>query len=283
MENLTLDHVKTIAQSILASATRYKPNLNVTDPDDPRYVVGSDKVASKSDVTKMGKRLTTLEQYEDETYNLARNANSTANSARSTANSAQTTANDAKSSASTAQSTANTAKTTAENAKTTAESALPKSGGTLTGWVYFGGKDSAGRDNASLSSTGEIEAKEIKLIADQNAMGATIRFVPNKNAETKCYVGRDSESDAFAPSTLRFIANGSPTMILKGMNILRMRSANESFFDICIDDNGQLLINDAAGKEIKQNAMMTLTAPGGGKYRLTVDDEGNLSTEEVTT
>lgn len=121
--NITLDHVKEIVRSAIASATRHKPNLNVTDPDDPRYVVGADKVAAKSDVTKMNRRLTTLEQYEDETHSLAWNASTTANSAQSTANSAQTTANNAKSSASTALSTANTAKTTADTAYTTANTA----------------------------------------------------------------------------------------------------------------------------------------------------------------
>lgn len=40
MANLTLDKLKTIVQSIVASVTRYKPNLSVNDPDDPRYVAG---------------------------------------------------------------------------------------------------------------------------------------------------------------------------------------------------------------------------------------------------
>lgn len=40
MANITLDKLKTIVQSIVASVTRYKPNLSVNDPDDPRYVAG---------------------------------------------------------------------------------------------------------------------------------------------------------------------------------------------------------------------------------------------------
>lgn len=40
MANITLDKMKTIVQSIVASVTRYKPNLSVNDPDDPRYVAG---------------------------------------------------------------------------------------------------------------------------------------------------------------------------------------------------------------------------------------------------
>lgn len=40
MANITLDKLKTIVQSIVASVTRYKPNLAVNDPDDPRYVAG---------------------------------------------------------------------------------------------------------------------------------------------------------------------------------------------------------------------------------------------------
>ena len=40
MANITIDKMKTIVQSIVASVTRYKPNLSVNDPDDPRYVAG---------------------------------------------------------------------------------------------------------------------------------------------------------------------------------------------------------------------------------------------------
>lgn len=40
MANITLDKLKTIVQSIVASVTRYKPNMSVNDPDDPRYVAG---------------------------------------------------------------------------------------------------------------------------------------------------------------------------------------------------------------------------------------------------
>lgn len=40
MINISLDHIKAIIKSAIASATRYKPNLEVTDPDDPRYVAG---------------------------------------------------------------------------------------------------------------------------------------------------------------------------------------------------------------------------------------------------
>lgn len=35
MANVTTEHLKTALQSVLASTTRYKPNLSVTDPDDP--------------------------------------------------------------------------------------------------------------------------------------------------------------------------------------------------------------------------------------------------------
>lgn len=37
---ISFDHIKTVIKSAIASATRYKPNLEVTDPDDPRYVAG---------------------------------------------------------------------------------------------------------------------------------------------------------------------------------------------------------------------------------------------------
>ena len=40
MANISLNHIKLIIKSAIASATRYKPNLEVTDPDDPRYVAG---------------------------------------------------------------------------------------------------------------------------------------------------------------------------------------------------------------------------------------------------
>lgn len=40
MANISLDRIKAIIKSAIASATRYKPNLEVTDPDDPRYVAG---------------------------------------------------------------------------------------------------------------------------------------------------------------------------------------------------------------------------------------------------
>ena len=40
MAYISLNHIKLIIKSAIASATRYKPNLEVTDPDDPRYVAG---------------------------------------------------------------------------------------------------------------------------------------------------------------------------------------------------------------------------------------------------
>ena len=60
-------------------------------------------------------------------YNLANTANTTANTANTNASTALTTAN-------TANTTANTANTNASTALTTANNALPKSGGSLTGW-----------------------------------------------------------------------------------------------------------------------------------------------------
>ena len=52
MANISLNHIKLIIKSAIASATRYKPNLEVTDPDDPRYVAGklpANKIASDID------------------------------------------------------------------------------------------------------------------------------------------------------------------------------------------------------------------------------------------
>lgn len=65
MANITLDGIKAIIKSMLASATRYKPNLEVTDPDDPRYIAGkvpenklprikAEKIQDLSTVAKSG-------------------------------------------------------------------------------------------------------------------------------------------------------------------------------------------------------------------------------------
>ena len=57
MVNISLDHIKAIIKSAIASATRYKPNLEVTDPDDPRYIAGKvpeEKITCLATVAKSG-------------------------------------------------------------------------------------------------------------------------------------------------------------------------------------------------------------------------------------
>lgn len=141
MANITLDHIKTIVQSIIASVTRYKPNLSVTDPDDPRYVVGvtiMDKRISKAQDTadkaiRQNKDLddllngavyesvTTAQSAADAAKTAAGNAQSTANAAKTAASNAQSTADAASSMAKSVQTTANAAKSAADTAKATAD------------------------------------------------------------------------------------------------------------------------------------------------------------------
>lgn len=80
-----------------------------------------------------------LEGKFSEAMNAAAAAKNVADAAKTAAGSAQTSANAANTAAGNAQTTANTANTTANAAKRTADAALPKSGGTITGSVTFGG------------------------------------------------------------------------------------------------------------------------------------------------
>lgn len=134
MSNLTLDHLKNIVQSAIASATRWKPNLTITDPEDPRYVTGA---------KEFGERVA--------------NAQGAANEARTAANEARTEANKARTEANTVKTAANIAYTTAVKAVNKADSANAI-GATVVGLIWEKGSDTIPRVNAAVYNDGIIVA-----------------------------------------------------------------------------------------------------------------------------
>lgn len=136
MANLTLDHIKTIAQFVLAGATRYKPNLSVTDADDPRFVVGAKNMADKISAAQTA--AATAQTTADSAQSAAATAQTTADSAERSAGIAQNAAGNAQSAADVAQATANNALNAAATAQITAEGAIQKSGDTLEGPLNLG-------------------------------------------------------------------------------------------------------------------------------------------------
>lgn len=247
--NITLDHVKEIVRSAVASATRHKPNLNVTDPDDPRYVVGSDEVAkTHSDITNMKKQLTTLEQYEDETNNLAWDA-------KNTANSAQTDANNAKSLANTALNTGNSAKTTAESAKTTANTAIKGIGG------EFAVKNNSICTNTYIANDYGEGCCLYGRYLDENPSYLAYKNSLKLSASASTYDVKDVVNMRVEPPNSR---KGGPTIIFSGFR----KYISYTSKSVCLSGVSCIEFESSA--------------PGSTKrFRLVVDDNGNLSTELV--
>ena len=188
--------------------------------------------------------------------NTANEAISSSNTAQSTANTAKSTADTAKSTADTAKSTADTAQSTANTAKSTAEAALPKSGGAVSGEIYFP-RNYSDNNSVGLGITSYISSKVLNNRLKSDGVDQTV----DKQIES----------------------------VVTWMDGITIYSPNKisNFKTVTISAEGKRLdFSDYINKPItigaKDIILSSSTANSTKKFRITVDDTGTLKATEVT-
>ena len=170
-------------------------------------------------------------------------AQAAADAAQADADAAQTTADAAQTTANTAQTTANAAQTTANAAQTTADAALPKSGGTMTGYITFasgqpglGGADSSYQYPNGTTRTIQARLQDYASVKDFGAVGdgttddtSAIQSALN-NASTVIFPGGTYSVD----ETL-FVSNNNTTIIGQNATI-KQESFPETVFYVDATD-----------------------------------------------
>lgn len=76
------------------------------------------------------------------------------------------------------------------------------------------------------------------------------------------------------PDGFHFAPTDFEDLVLPTINL---SSANGTAYALSVNNNGELLINN---KQLKNN--LQLTSSNGKKFNLEVDDDGNLTTKEVS-
>ena len=211
---------------------------------DPKYL--PDTLATKSEVEAAQTAANSAKTTAEGAHYTANNAQTTANNAQTTAKTARTTANNALSAANSAKTTAEGARTAADDAQTTANNALSAANDVKNKVKQALTVDSSGNISAPIHGMIIGTYQSLRLNSADGYHQSS--FATSGSAGLRIFVCRDGglggpQSNISNPSTVEFVPNGASRVRLKGIDELIMNSAttgSKKKFKITVDDSGNL-------------------------------------------